>query len=346
MRKFLAFTLTILLFACSSSKKVTSSERSKPVNVTTHKEIKVVPTKEITKEVEKVVAETKKDAKANLNKTTLSYVQQYAPLAMEEMRKFKIPASITLAQGILESGSGRSQLSAESNNHFGIKCHSGWKGGRVYHDDDAKGECFRKYKYPATSYQDHSLFLTTRFRYASLFKFKKDDYKSWAKGLKKAGYATDPKYPNKLISYIEKYELYKYDELVLKGKVKTESMTQNIEVKEIAEDLKKETKRRKNINRKGIHIVDSEDTLYAISKKYEISIAEIKALNNLQDNTIHEGDELKLRSDAKRADYHTVKQKETLYSISKKYNLTIETLKDKNNLKSNSLFIGQELKVK
>ena len=119
--------------------------------------------------------------------------------------QYGIPASITLAQGILESGAGRSALSKKSNNHFGIKCHKGWTGQRVFHDDDELQECFRKYKDPKYSFRDHSLFLTQRSRYEGLFAYKKNDYKSWAKGLRKAGYATDPKYPQKLINIIETY---------------------------------------------------------------------------------------------------------------------------------------------
>ena len=132
------------------------------------------------------------------------------------MEKYKIPASITLAQGILESGNGLSTLAKKSNNHFGIKCHKGWKGERVYHDDDEKGECFRKYTYVQTSYEDHSKFLTSRQRYAGLFKLKKTDYKGWARGLKKAGYATDKKYPKKLIKIIQDYKLYEFDKFTKK----------------------------------------------------------------------------------------------------------------------------------
>src|SRR5690606_7680630 len=135
----------------------------------------------------------------------------------DEMREFGIPASITLAQGILESGSGRGELTLKTNNHFGIKCHTGWEGGMEYHDDDEKGECFRKYNDPYTSYRDHSLFLTSRSRYAPLFDLRTDDYKGWAKGLRKAGYATDPRYPQKLIGLIERYELYRYDDQVLRS---------------------------------------------------------------------------------------------------------------------------------
>ncbi len=139
------------------------------------------------------------------------YIEKYAPLAVSEMYRSGIPASITLAQGMLESGNGRSELALKSNNHFGIKCHNNWSGGRVYHDDDAKGECFRKYGHPYQSYRDHSDFLRYRDRYKFLFDYKVTDYKSWAYGLKKAGYATDPAYPKKLIKLIEDYDLHVYD---------------------------------------------------------------------------------------------------------------------------------------
>ena len=145
------------------------------------------------------------------NQNYISYIETYDDIAVSEMYRSGIPASITLAQGLLESGAGKSQLAVRSNNHFGIKCHNGWQGGRVYHDDDAKGECFRKYDDPKDSYRDHSDFLRYRDRYKFLFEFELTDYRSWAHGLKKAGYATDPKYPSKLIDIIETYQLYKYD---------------------------------------------------------------------------------------------------------------------------------------
>lgn len=140
-----------------------------------------------------------------------AYIEKYAPLAVSEMYRTGVPASITLAQGLLESGNGLSELARKSNNHFGIKCHNNWKGERVYHDDDAKGECFRKYPHPSDSYRDHSDFLRYRDRYKFLFDYRLTDYKAWAFGLKKAGYATDPKYPNKLIALIEEYDLHIYD---------------------------------------------------------------------------------------------------------------------------------------
>ena len=144
--------------------------------------------------------------------TSEDYIRKYHKIAIDEMHAYGIPASITLAQGILESGNGNSDLAYKSNNHFGIKCHKGWKGKSISHDDDAKDECFRSYKNPLRSYKDHSLFLVERDRYSSLFKLNRKDYKSWAIGLKAAGYATDPKYAEKLISLIERFKLNRFDE--------------------------------------------------------------------------------------------------------------------------------------
>ena len=145
---------------------------------------------------------------------TFEYIEYFKDIAMQEMIDYGIPASITLAQGILESGSGKGRLAVEANNHFGIKCHK-WDGDKIFHDDDKKNECFRKYENPQTSFRDHSVFLTTRSRYEFLFDFKIDDYVSWSEGLKKAGYATDPNYPQKLINIIERYKLYEYDKIVV-----------------------------------------------------------------------------------------------------------------------------------
>jgi len=142
---------------------------------------------------------------------TEQYIVKYNGIAVKEMNRYGIPASITLAQGILESGSGESRLATQGNNHFGIKCHDNWNGKTIIEDDDEKGECFRKYPKAADSYRDHSLFLTEKGRYSFLFDYKKKDYKKWAKGLKKAGYATNPKYPSLLIDLIEKYGLSRFD---------------------------------------------------------------------------------------------------------------------------------------
>lgn len=225
---------------------------------------------------------TRKLAKKNprLNKETLAYIRKYAPIAVNEMHQYKIPASITLAQGILESGKGKSQLALKSKNHFGIKCHSKWTGERVYHDDDEKGECFRKYKFVATSYNDHSLFLSQRSRYAFLFDYNIKNYKKWAYGLRKAGYATDRKYPSKLLKIIEDYHLYEFDNI--------KKSTYSKKLKEV--NHRKSSKRSK-IKRKRYE-VEKGDTLYAISRKFSISVADLKALNNLTDNTLSVGQKL------------------------------------------------------
>ena len=145
----------------------------------------------------------------------LSYIEKYAPLAVAEMQRTGVPASITLAQALVESGAGRSPLAVEANNHFGIKCHEEWDGETFYKDDDSAGECFRAYASVEESYRAHSDFLRSRERYQSLFDLEPTDYKAWAKGLKKAGYATDARYANKLIESIEDFQLYRYDQEAL-----------------------------------------------------------------------------------------------------------------------------------
>ena len=147
--------------------------------------------------------------------TPEQYIETYKQIAMREMRDYRIPASITLAQGLLESGAGNSALAREAKNHFGIKCHKGWTGGSYIMDDDAKNECFREYDNPEESFKDHSLFLTTRDRYSKLFELDIMDYEGWAKGLKEAGYATNPKYAQLLIDRIKLYNLDKYDQIVM-----------------------------------------------------------------------------------------------------------------------------------
>lgn len=161
-------------------------------------------------------------------KETLDYIDKYKDIAMTEMVKYKIPASITLAQGILESGNGKSKLASKGNNHFGIKCHSDWKGKTMRQDDDAPQECFRVYKNAEESYNDHSKFLKNSSRYASLFDLEITDYKGWAKGLKKAGYATSPVYASALIKLIEDYDLQQYDQMVVKKKFKPHKKSEGV----------------------------------------------------------------------------------------------------------------------
>jgi flagellum-specific peptidoglycan hydrolase FlgJ len=205
------------------------------------------------------------------NEMVLAYIENYKGVAQANMEKYGIPASIILGQAILESGSGTGPLSVQANNHFGIKCHKDWLGQTVKYDDDAIDECFRKYYNVSDSFRDHSLFLTSRPRYSPLFKLNKTDYKAWAKGLKAAGYATDTLYPTKLIGLIERYQLYKYD-IGGKGKI------QETEIKSVEVSL--ETER---------YVVVKGDTLYSISKKYNIPIEELKRQNNLFENAISIG---------------------------------------------------------
>ncbi|MGB1043374.1 MAG: glucosaminidase domain-containing protein, partial [Tenacibaculum sp.] len=225
LKSILFFSVVSLLLAsCGSNKKVV--KRTTPKVVIAEPTPQKLPSVKQAQHVKKL-----KKKKPYLNKHTLNYIKKYAPIAVREMHRYKIPASITLAQGILESGSGRGHLASKSNNHFGIKCHTSWKGARVYHDDDAKGECFRKYQYVATSYKDHSLFLKNRSRYRFLFNLRTTDYKGWARGLKKAGYATDRKYPKKLIRIIQDYKLHDFDKFKKKDWKKMQNDKEETPVK-------------------------------------------------------------------------------------------------------------------
>lgn len=233
----------------------------------------------------------KKEYKGQVNDFTIAYIGTYKNIAIDKMEKYKIPASITLAQGILESGNGLSTLAKKSNNHFGIKCHSGWRGKRVYHDDDKKGECFRKYPTPEGSFNDHSIFLTGRGRYEFLFDLKPDDYKAWAKGLKKAGYATDRKYPKKLISFIETFELYKYDDLVLDEKAyKRAIKNDDSKFEEKESGIADNTIADNSIDDNDIFVtVVKGDTLYSIAKGNDLSVDDLKRINGLDSNEISIG---------------------------------------------------------
>jgi flagellum-specific peptidoglycan hydrolase FlgJ len=226
------------------------------------------------------------------------YVDTYKEIAKDNMRKHGIPASITLAQGILESGAGKGTLCVNANNHFGIKCHNDWTGDKVYHDDDSEQECFRKYGKAAESFEDHSLFLTTRGRYAALFKLDKGDYEGWAKGLRASGYATDPKYPDKLVGLIERYDLAQYDAEVL-------------------------------------------------GKKYEAKPKPGPAVTTATKPASTVASQVTKPADAPLgANEYRVVQGDTMYSISKKHNITVDQLMQLNGLTSNALSIGQVLKVK
>ncbi|EDM43612.1 putative hemagglutinin [unidentified eubacterium SCB49] len=259
--KYSGFILLFLVgfVGCKSKKKVVYKERAPRVVIDNSKEKPVVATTTPTK------------PSGGSTDVVSNYINTYSEIAMQEMKVYHIPASITLAQGILESGAGNGTLSKRANNHFGIKCHTGWTGDRVYHDDDEAQECFRKYVDPKTSFRDHSLFLAERSRYRFLFSLDKDDYKGWAKGLRKAGYATDPKYPDKLISLIERYDLDAYDAAVLGG-AKTPVSTTSV-----------------TATRGASYTVKKGDTLYSIATKHRLTVDELKAINGLTSNNISIG---------------------------------------------------------
>jgi flagellum-specific peptidoglycan hydrolase FlgJ len=254
---FIFISLGLLVSSCGARRKASLKATPAKVEVTINKSSNPKPSKN-----------------TPVTNTALEYIDYYKTISINEMRLYGIPASITLAQGILESGSGKARLARLANNHFGIKCHD-WTGPRVYHDDDKAQECFRKYKDPSESFRDHSEFLANRKRYAALFELKKDDYKGWAKGLRKAGYATDPKYPKKLISLIERYELYKYDTKLKKSRSKKEPSSSAQKIR---------------------YTVKKGDTLYSISKAYNTTVEALKKQNNLRSTALKIGQKLTIYS--------------------------------------------------
>lgn len=253
------------------------------------------------------------------------YIKQYAPLAVEQMKKHKIPASITLAQGLLESGAGCSTLAKKSNNHFGIKCHGEWRGRKVYHDDDARGECFRAYSHPRDSYEDHSLFLK-RARYASLFDLKITDYRGWARGLKKAGYATDPSYANRLITIIEDYELYRYD---VRGMSAHDARRWE---KELQKKPWLANPHQVYIANGLAYIVAREgDDFRVLGKELGISWKKLVKYNDLhKDYTLEQGDIIYLKEKRKKAQkphtVYVVRDGDSMHSIAQKYGIRLGSL--------------------
>ncbi|QSS97504.1 glucosaminidase domain-containing protein [Psychroflexus sp. ALD_RP9] len=274
MKKISVFILIgIFVISCGTKKKLVTKQptTSTEVNNQVPKSQPISP-----KSVQEKAPKSQQEISLKNLSPVERYIYNFAGIAQEEMRLYGIPASITLAQGILESGSGNGPLTQKSNNHFGIKC-NGWQGEKVYHDDDELQECFRKYKDPKYSFRDHSLFLYERSRYAFLFDFDRDDYKSWARGLKKAGYATDPAYPRKLISLIERYDLHRYDLEVL-GKIDVRDLPKPIRVQPT----------------ENAYRVKAGDTLYGIAQKFNLTVEELKTINRLNSNTISIGQLLKL----------------------------------------------------
>ncbi len=365
MKKLWYFaSILLVLNSCGGSKKTVTKTESKQQTKTTQPTFK------------------SDQGDRDLDFATLRYIAKYEDVAKKEMKEYGVPASITLAQGILESQSGKSKLAIEGNNHFGIKCHDNWHGEKILHDDNEAQECFRKYNNPAESFKDHSQFLAGRKRYAFLFRLPITDYEAWARGLKKAGYATDPSYPDKLIYLIEKYHLDKLDKDVL--------AQMSVKVDETAENHQDKKK-------KFIYEVQEGETLFTISRKFNVPVKDIQRINNLNDFDIYKGQILVLtennnaeqntnqpettsssnvaaennntsitepetppekpvvdktensQSAGNNSDkdlmLHVVKQGETLFSISKMYKVKLEDLKRINQLPDNSIVVGKVIKI-
>ena len=285
-------------------------------------------------------------AQIKWNSAYQAYIDQYKDLAIEQMLKYNIPASITLSQGLLESGAGRSWLTKSSNNHFGIKCH-GWTGRRVFHDDDERGECFRAYDNPRQSFEDHSRFLATQSRYARLFNYARTDYKSWARGLKQCGYATNPQYASKLIQIIELYNLNQYD----KAKKLDQFMVKHSTEDGVAPDgnfhvIKAYNKNYYVIARKG-------DSFQSLSNELCIGKRKLAKYNERSyKEELAAGDVIYLKKKRKKAtkEYknrpHIVQNGESMYLISQKYGIRLSSLYKKNHLSPDyQIKVGDKLRV-
>lgn len=254
------------------------------------------------------------------NPIYLDYINKYKDIAIDHQKRYKIPASITLAQGLLESAAGTSELARKSNNHFGIKCHNSWEGKRVYHDDDEKGECFRKYRNPKESYEDHALFLTKSPRYEKLFKLDITDYKGWAHGLKRCGYATDKAYASKLIQTIELYGLHRYDG---KGLPR---MPKGYEYHDMD-------------SKWGLPyvVVRDGDTQRLIAREFELYAYQIRRYNDFpRGYKLKAGDIVYLKAKRRRAQKpyttHTLQPGESLHDVSQKYGIKLKRLLSRNKI--------------
>jgi len=263
------------------------------------------------------------------------YIKEYKALAIDEMHRYNIPASITLAQGILESGSGSSKLAREANNHFGIKCHVNWTGGKSYHDDDLKQECFRKYNSVFDSFRDHSLFLSGRKRYSFLFDLRKTDYKSWAKGLQKAGYATNKTYAKSLINLIKEYDLSQYD----KKRIKKQDVNQFVDYQSKIYE--------KNYTK---YILAETGQFYDdIAEEYGLWLWELLRYNESEfDRLLKTGEKVYLQPKRRQGikNTHVVLEGETMYSISQMYGIKLKHLYKKNRMIfGTEPYIGQKLNL-
>lgn len=286
-------------------------------------------------------------AQMRWNSAYQAYINQYKDLAIREMLRYHIPASITLAQGLLESGAGLSELALKGNNHFGIKCH-GWTGRTIYHDDDELQECFRAYKDTYESYEDHSLFLAKQSRYSRLFRLDRTDYKGWAHGLKECGYATNPNYANKLIEIIQLYRLHELD--------KATSFDRFI-AKITGEEQPAATGGPLHpiyIYNKNYYLYARQgDTFKSIGREINISYRKIAKYNERDKrDVLQPGEIIYLKKKQTRADRayknrpHVVKDGESMYSIAQRYGIRLKSLYEKNHLSpDHQIEVGQVLRV-
>lgn len=269
------------------------------------------------------------------------YIKKYYLLAISEMERSGIPASITLAQGCWESQNGNSILATEGNNHFGIKCKSDWKGKRIFHDDDAKGECFRKYAHAEASYIDHSNFLMNSSRYAFLFKLDPKDYVGWAKGLKQAGYATDATYAERLIKIIEDFKLYVYDEYGANRQIAAVVKDQEKPKHEKASINKAITKSSRRIEmRNGLRtiVVAEGDTYDSLTKRYKLKDWELYTYNDFAKGRQPRPNEIlyiqkKYRKANSQHKQHITDNGDTMHFIAQMYGIRLKPLLKRNRMK-------------
>lgn len=293
-----------------------------------------------------MLAAVSSTAQMRWNQTYQQYINQYKDIAIEQMQRWGIPASITLAQGLFESGAGQSRLAVKGNNHFGIKC-NGWDGRKIYQDDDTDGECFRAYESVYQSYEDHSRFLANGKRYASLFNYETTDYRAWAKGLKAAGYATNPQYANKLIELIQLYKLYQYDNAKWYDKFMIDHTKSNQLNSVSLHPIKIFNKNYYLIARKG-------DTFESIGKEIGVSYKKIAKYNERDKrDQIEAGEVIWLKKKQKKApkDYkdrlHYVRNGESMYSIAQKYGIRVKSLYKLNGLNpEHEIRVGEGLKLR
>lgn len=289
-------------------------------------------------------------ARGDVRSDRLAYIDKYSALAIKEMERTGVPASITLAQGLLESGAGKSRLAVKANNHFGIKCHKSWTGEKIYHDDDAPGECFRAYSKAEDSFRDHSDFLRYYDRYKFLFDYEITDYKSWAYGLKKAGYATDPTYADKLIKLIESYSLQNFDRGVVVKVVSPDKLERATVVPQHYDEKFEFSLERTVYKKNGVACVYSiaGDTYASIALAYNLFTKEILRFNDLTENEeLLPGTvvyiQAKKRKAAKGLEMYIVAEDgESLRGISQRFGVKMSSIIRRNHLSADEPLVKEQ----